>query len=310
MDFVILLRNLKVHGANAIAGFTWGFPAITHFLGYTHALQRRLPKKFDLSFDGCGVVCHRHQVHAHNPSPYADARFSLSRNPLDKSGKSASFVEEGKMNMEVTVLISVTENQQVDSEEKEELTAFLLHQSARQRLAGGVLTNTPTVEIADIQDEKHRKKLLRSLLPGFALVSRHDLLLAEQDRQRQANAPDPDLAAWLSFSSLRYAASQEKTKDGKTPWQQVSSKPGWIKPVAVGYRRISPLYEPGAIAKTRDASSPACFVENVYSLGQWLSPHRITNLNHLFWRPEYAETGTYLCRNQYRPAIEYTDEEE
>ena len=308
MDFVILLRRLKVHGANAITGFTWGFPAITHFLGYTHALQRKLPKKFDLSFYGCGVVCHRHQVHAHKPSPYADARFSLSRNPLDKSGKSASFVEEGKMNMEVTLLIAVTENRQVESEEQKELTAFLLHQSARQRLAGGVLTNTPTVEIADIQDEKHRKKLLRSLLPGFALVSRHDVLLAEQDRQRQANVLDPELAAWLSFSSLRYAAEQDKTKDGKTPWRlQEKPETGWIKPIAVGYRRISPLYEPGAVAKTRDASSPACFVENLYSLGQWLSPHRITDLNHLFWQSEYAEAGTYVCRNQYWPAIDYID---
>ena len=308
MDFVILLRNLKVHGANAITGFTWGFPAITHFLGYTHALQRKLPKKFGLSFDGCGVVCHRHQVHAHKPSPYADARFSLSRNPLDKSGKSASFVEEGKMNMEVTLLISVTENQQVDSEEKEELTAFLLHRSARQRLAGGVITKTPTVEIADIQDERHRKKLLRSLLPGFALVSRHDLLLTEQDRQRKANTQDPELAAWLSFSSLRYVAEQDKTHGGKTPWR-LQEKPdkGWIKPIAIGYRRISPLYEPGAIAKTRDASSPACFVENLYSLGQWLSPHRITDLNHLFWQYEYAGAGTYPCRNQYRPVIDYID---
>ena len=308
MDFVIVLRKMQVHGANAITGFTWGFPAMTHFLGYTHALQRRLPKKFALSFDGCGVVCHRHQVHAHKPSPYADARFSLSRNPLDKSGKSASFVEEGKMNMEVTLLISVTENQQVDSEEQEELRAFLLHQSARQRLAGGVVTNTPTVEIADVQDEKRRKKLLRSLLPGFALVSRHDVLLAEQDRQRQANTQDPDLAAWLSFSSLRYAAEQDKIKDGKTPWRlQERPETGWIKPIAIGYRRISPLYEPGAIAKTRDASSPACFVENLYSLGQWLSPHRITDLNHLFWQSEYTESGTYLCRNQYRPVIDYLD---
>ncbi len=182
MDFVIVLRNVQVHGANAITGFTWGFPAITHFLGYVHALQRRLPQKFDLGLDGCGLVCHTHQVHAHQPSPYTDFRFSLSRNPLNKNGKSASFVEEGKMNMEVTLLIPATENCQVASWEREELKTYLLHQSARQRLAGGVITNTPGVEIADVQDEKPRRKLLRSLLPGFALVSRHDVLRAEQDR--------------------------------------------------------------------------------------------------------------------------------
>ena len=308
MDFVLVLRKLQVHGANAITGLTWGFPAITHFLGYVHALQRRLPQQFDLSFDGCGVVCHGHQVHAHKPSPYADVRFALSRNPLDKSGKSASFVEEGKLNMEVTLLIPVTENRQVASWEREELKTYLLHQSARQRLAGGVITNTPAVEIADVQDEKQRRKLLRSLLPGFTLVSRHDLLRAEQEQRQAANTPDPDLAAWLSFSSLRYAAEQDKTKDGKTPWRlQEKPETGWIKPIAVGYRRISPLYEPGAVAKTRDASSPACFVENVYSLGQWLSPHRIRELDHLFWRYESTEASMYLCSNQYQPTVDYKD---
>ncbi len=308
MDFVIVLRKLKIHGANAITGFTWGFPAITHFLGYVHALQRSLPQQFDLSFDGCGLVCHTHQVHAHKPSSYDLWRFSLSRNPLDKSGKSASFVEEGKMNMEVTLLIPVTENRQVASWERAELTVHLLGQSAGQRLAGGLITNTPGVEIADVQDEQHGKKLLRSLLPGFTLVSRHDVLLAEQDRQRKANTPEPELAAWLSFSSLRYAAEQDKTKDGKTPWR-LQEKPdkGWIKPIAIGYKRISQLYEPGAIAKTRDASSPACFVENLYSIGQWLSPHRIRELSHLFWQYEYTESGAYVCSNNYRPAIDYTD---
>ena len=308
MDFVIVLRKLKVHGANAITGLTWGFPAITHFLGYVHALQRSLPQQFDLSFDGCGLVCHTHQVHAHKPSSYDPSRFSLSRNPLDKSGRSASFVEEGKMNMDVTLLISVTENRQVASWERAELTAYLLGQSARQRLAGGIITNTPTVEIADVQDEQHVKKLLRSLLPGFTLVSRHDVLRTEQDRQRKADTPDPDLAAWLSFSSLRYAAEQANTKDGKTPWR-LQEKPdtGWLKPIAIGYQRISQLYAPGAIAKTRDACSPACFVENLYSLGQWLSPHRIRELDHLFWRYKYTEAGAYVCSNQYRPVIDYID---
>ena len=309
MDSVIVVRKLQVHGANAITGLTWGFPAITHFLGYVHALQRGLPQQFDLSFDGCGLVCHTHQVHAHKPSPYADSRFALSRNPLKKNGKPASFkVEEGKMNMEVTLLIPMTENRQVASWEREELKTYLLHQSARQRLAGGIITNTPAIEIAEVQDERRRKRLLRSLLPGFALVSRHDVLRAEQERQRAANTPDPDLAAWLSFYSLRYAAEQDKTKDGKTPWRlQEKPETGWIKPIAVGYRPISQLYAPGAIAKTRDACSPACFVENLYSLGQWLSPHRITDLNHLFWQYEYTESGMYLCRNHYQPTMDYID---
>ena len=42
MKQYILLDRLKVQNANAISGFTWGFPSITHFLGFTHNLQRKL----------------------------------------------------------------------------------------------------------------------------------------------------------------------------------------------------------------------------------------------------------------------------
>lgn len=48
MSSLILLRRLRVENANAIAGVTWGFPAITHFLGFTHALSRKLTQSHGL----------------------------------------------------------------------------------------------------------------------------------------------------------------------------------------------------------------------------------------------------------------------
>lgn len=66
MSSLILLRRLRVENANAIAGVTWGFPAITHFLGFTHALSRKLTQSHGLRLDGCAVVCHQHQIHAHS----------------------------------------------------------------------------------------------------------------------------------------------------------------------------------------------------------------------------------------------------
>ena len=307
-DFVVALRHLEVQGANAIAGATYGFPAITHFLGYAHALQRKLPETFDISFDGCGVVCHRHQVHAHRPPGglgFNDFKFALSRNPLDKNGNTPPFVEEGKMNMDVTLLIAVTENQLVGPVKQKELERFLLQQAAQQHLAGGLVTDMQEVEIIQseaFEDVEDRKKKMRDLLPGFALVSRHDLLRKEQDRQRKAGVQDPELAAWMSFSTIRYAADTHRTQDGKTPWLLVEKpETGWIVPLAVGYQRISPLYGPGEVKTVRDPTVPACFVENVYSLGQWISPHRITDVERLFWQQEYDGTGRYLCRNSYEP---------
>ena len=44
MSSLILLRRIKIENANTIAGLTYGFPAITHFMGFSHALSRKLMK--------------------------------------------------------------------------------------------------------------------------------------------------------------------------------------------------------------------------------------------------------------------------
>lgn len=79
MSQYLLINRIKVQGANAVAGFTWGFPAITHFLGFTHNLTIKLQNKSDFSdirLSGCAVIAHQHQVHT-----YGDNQFVQSKNP-------------------------------------------------------------------------------------------------------------------------------------------------------------------------------------------------------------------------------------
>ena len=103
MSNVIILPWLTVENANAVAGLTWGFPAITHFLGYTHALSRRLEASHGLRLEGCAVICDSHQVHAYSSG--RDDQFALTRNPLTREGKTASFNEEGRMHLTVSLLL-------------------------------------------------------------------------------------------------------------------------------------------------------------------------------------------------------------
>lgn len=49
MSSLIVLHQVRVENANAIAGLTYGFPAITHFLGYSHALSRKLQSSHGLT---------------------------------------------------------------------------------------------------------------------------------------------------------------------------------------------------------------------------------------------------------------------
>ena len=74
-------------------------------------------------------------------------------------------------------------------------------------------------------------------------------------------------------------------------------------PIPVGYAALGPLHVAGTVANARDASTPFRFVESLYSMGEWLGPHRLHTPRDLLW---YADSrpddGLYRCRNDYQPA--------
>ncbi len=313
-DGLLILRHIKVENANAIAGLTWGFPAITNFLGFTHALSRKLPQELKLELTGCGVVCHQREAQAYQPRGWGDYVFALTRNPLTRKEKPPSFNEEGRMRMTVSLVIPVAGDLD-DVEDQEELKQLIEQLALCQRLAGGTILSIGAVELHEPPEGYEEftifsRNQLRQLLPGFALVQRSDLL-AEHTRNYLKQNPDKEpLDAWLDFSALKYQAEYqaehpEGDVDENTPakWHYVP-KPGkgWLVPVPIGYRGISELYQPGEVARTRDATTPFRFVESVYTIGEWLSPHRITELDHLIWRyTTEPKSGWYLCENSYQP---------
>lgn len=316
MKSLLLLRNIRVENANAIAGHTYGFPAVTAFLGFVHALSRQLTRAHKLSLGGCVIICHNHQVHAHQPGGWGDYVFSLTRNPLTKEGNTPAFVEEGRMHMEVSLFIEcdfTVEDLGFDTgDEQQEVESFLasvLQKAIVQRLAGGTIVDIGKAAFEELDDdrEQRRKQVQKALyrsLPGFALVDRSELL-QEHYSQMVSRNPEAELIdAWLDFSALkqkavpeRAEADEQATSDHKATWSYVP-KPaaGWLVPLAIGYKAISPLYENDQVARTRDNETPFCFVELAYGLGQWLSPHRIDNIEDLLWR-YHADDNWYLCRN-------------
>jgi CRISPR-associated protein Csy2 len=74
----------------------------------------------------------------------------------------------------------------------------------------------------------------------------------------------------------------------------------------VGFAALSDLQAPGTVKGARDPITPFRFVETVWSMGQWISPHRLKNLDDLVWFTDHdpahpTEHGLYRCRNAYRP---------
>lgn len=322
MKSLLILRNIKVENANAIAGLTYGFPAISSFLGFVHALSRTLQKDHGLSLGGCAVVCHQHHVCAHQPAGWGDFSFALTRNPLNKDESTASFVEEGRMHMEVSLVIEcdfTASSLEFGSGDRDDdirqFQTYVQNKVLAQRLAGGTILQMhqwQPVIFAEVPEDGNkidafRRKWMARLLPGFLLVKRADLLAAHFDKLRESQ-PDAELMdAWLDFAALKYRAVANAGPDDIAPeqrkatWQRIP-KPGsgWLVPITAGFRAISPLYENGSVANTRDNSTPFRFVESAYSVGEWISPHRIQELDHLFWRYQVADDW-YLFQNNYRP---------
>lgn len=312
----IIFKHLDVQGANCIAGFTYGFPAVTNFLGFGHALSRKLNQPLQLQ--GCAVICHEHYLHAHQPRGYGDYVFSQSKNPPREKGKdnkgrekakiSPSIVEEGKMNLVVSLIMECPEFTISRQSDIDVLKEQLLSLAFQHRLAGGSVQGIHSVNVftekTDPEEQKKQtRQIKRLLLPGFVLIDRTDLLAEHYQKNKQSNPDAEFIDAWLDFSVMKYQAKpildeNESEPNNKTKAEWIPlDKPGkgWLVPITNGYKAIGPLYPPGEVANTRNPVYPFCFVEAAHTVGEWRSLHRVQNIPGMLWQYHY-EPDWYLCR--------------
>ncbi|CCO24444.1 type I-F CRISPR-associated protein Csy2 [Maridesulfovibrio hydrothermalis] len=326
-DAILSLHHLRIINCNSISSpLTWGFPAISAFAGFTEALNRKIQKvaDFDVELKGVGVICHEFDPQVNKADGQFEWTFKQTRNPLEKKGGnavSASLQEEGRCHIDITLVIGVYGDLEDDKDE-DNLETFVLETMQTMRIAGGsVLPATKryprckfmTVPPNKAEREKLFRRFRRSLMPGFALVDRSDYLEAHVE-QMQKNTPNVtaidgllDLSRLTSkcaeLSEDKDYRNQEEKEDKKYEWE-VQRKPGWFVPIPIGYVGISELYGPGEIARCRDMHVPAQFVESVYSIGEWVSPHRISELNNILWFHDYREDDDlYLLVNNYQENI-------
>ncbi|WP_197272803.1 type I-F CRISPR-associated protein Csy2 [Nitrosospira briensis] len=308
---LLVLPRLRVQNANAISSpLTWGFPAITAFTGLMTALERRLGPSAGIAFYSVGVVCHSFEPQV-TRGGYTRS-FHLTRNPLLHDGRTAAIVEEGRVHLDITLVFEVELTAALLGDtERAQLAVYIGDVIAGMRIAGGSVVpplpgkvrNSPRPSIALVPgDPEGRRmefrKLSRHWLPGFALVSRDDLLEARQAELQLTTPHATLLDAWIDLSRLNYRAIGDTVE----PVEWVTdSRPGWIVPIPVGFVALSELHDPGAVAGARDPHVPFRFVESVYSMGQWISPHRLSNISDLVWEPDRnSASGLYRCINKYQ----------
>ncbi len=251
----ILIDCIKVQNANAVAGLTWGFPAITHFLGFAHNLARKLSRTElqDISLTGCAVVCHDHKVHTYG-APY-DTQFTQSRNPaslkkdvtkLVGEGKTPSVIEEGKMNMTLSLIIGCNGNL---GNRNGRLLDWVKKQCMLQRLAGGTVLSIEEIEIFG-DDNGSLRQIKFRLLPGFVLMDRSYELRKHFNSLEQQNPAVELLDAWLDFAALKQKARPKSNLISEHLEKLVKAEPenpGHIKLLSTWEEHLQDPYSEGDV---------------------------------------------------------------
>ncbi len=308
-DGLLVLPRLRIQNANVIsAPMTWGFPSMTAFLGLMWALERALSGRYSLIFNACGVVCHAFEPLVSKGG--FTKSFCLTRNPVGKDGGSASITEEGRVHLDITLVFGVAgELLSAASEERDAALQHIAGLLSTMRVAGGTVlpesfSRRPELIALAGDDEKRMlqfRKIRRTLLPGFCLVERNDLL---KERHQLLLADNPEatrLDAWLDLARLNSKATRtlDRTGTESVTWQHDRVN-GWIVPIPLGYTALTELQAPGTVSNARDTTTPFRFVESVYGIGQWLGPHRLTDVRQMLWYASSdVDAGLYRCRNDY-----------
>ncbi len=290
MSYLTILRlpHINIHNANALSSpFTIGFPAMTAWLGFTHALQRKLNQQGldTLEFVSVAVVSHQFDLQTYKgPGDFISSIVGTG-NPLDKTGARSAFIEEARCHLRVSLVIEVDG---LDDEDQDALLQQVQHLLAGMKIAGGDIMGfaEPELSLLDDNSDAERAQLLRKLMPGYVLIERRELMIDAQQQGQDA------LDALLGYLTVNHHCLQQE--DDSVVWSSSRKTSGWIVPVATGFQGISAL---GSAKNQRDPDTPHRFAESIVTLGEFVMPHRIQSLDDMLWRYHIdLENNLYLCQ--------------
>ncbi|MDO8416647.1 MAG: type I-F CRISPR-associated protein Csy2 [Agitococcus sp.] len=284
----LLIPHIKIHNANAMSSpYTIGFPAMTAWLGAVHALQRHVQQQgfSDVSFLNVGVSCHAFDLQTYKGRGDFVSSIIGTSNPLDKDGNRPAFIEEARCHLTVSLLI------EYDGVRKVKLNDFiaLINQSLpRFKMASGdILSVKPIEELYLNADEPSElRKITNKLMLGHVLIERRDLMIKSMNNGKDA------LDALLDHLKLMHRAKQDE--DDNVTWTSERLAKGWLVPIAVGFQGISDL----AIAQNqRDSTTLHRFAESVITLGEFVMPYRINDIDQILWHYHVDQSqNLYLCQ--------------
>jgi CRISPR-associated protein Csy2 len=156
------------------------------------------------------------------------------------------------------------------------------------KMASGDIQSAKKAELlpVDEDDESSVRALVRKLMLGHVLIERRELMIVAMK-----NGEDV-LDALINHLTLQHRSAQDS--DGTITWTSKRREPGWLVPVTVGFQGISDL---GKAVNQRDVDTPHRFAESIVTLGEFVMPYRINNLDHMLWQYHVDQAqNLYICR--------------
>jgi CRISPR-associated protein Csy2 len=291
MKRLLLIPKLGIHNANALSSpYTIGFPAMTAWLGGVHALERQIRKLGyeEVRFKSVAVICH--SINLQTYKGRGDYVFSIigTGNPLDKNGERPSFIEEARCHLTVSLLIECENIESYNANFDEFIQRIVLLLKGRFKIASGDIINCELPELIDVDDEFKLRKLLRRLMPGYCLIERRDLM------KKAMQEGNDCLDALLDYIKVTHRS--EIKEDGTVEWTSCRKENGWIVPIATGFHGISDL---GKADNQRDPETPHRFAESIVTLGEFIIPYSINELDEMLWHYHFdSENDLYLCQQK------------
>lgn len=305
----LLFKKVNISNANSLSSpLTYGFPAVTGFLGAFHAISRRLMIQEglqDYSLGGVLLACYDCQPQIYRTSPYSNYTFNQTRNPIKKDGSTASIIEEGKCHLTMSFVVEVLGDLELSDDETQLLVDHSQQWIQQHRIAGGSVHGLDKHNPVTFIKASDIETLSPLLMPAFVLMDASDDFT---NIINELQASDPEMTpldALIDVCTLHHSPEpilKHGEPTGGVTWRTTSVKSGrgdgggWLVPMPIGYQGISPVFAESEMVNSRNPEYPSQYVESVYGLGKWVYPQRLQDdFKRAFWRYHYdVDNALYL----------------
>jgi CRISPR-associated protein Csy2 len=256
MKKYIVIEKIDVQNANAWNNIVVGFPAITGFLGATHALERMINDTgIKCCVSGTGIILHEYELKSVTipKKGWDDTLLTIPRRSLilgkNDTIKEQHFTNQAYIDIIISLVIEINIDESVSLGQ---LCKLIKHKFNKLRIAGGMVCGFNDVKI--VQN-------VENLPHGYVLMDRSYMM-------RETDGND----------------MLEKM------FNVIHENNDFIA-ISVGYKSLSDL---GHVKGQRDPSKLHCFVESIFGIGEFYPIRAITDFSQIMWSYSY-QNGIYRC---------------